>query len=89
MQVLKGALGIAWVAVALIGASVPPARAVDTDTYVVIIDVAGKPMPANEWRSLDENRIVELCRDQDGCTFQMKIDGPAGRSARRRRCICP
>lgn len=32
----------------------------------------------NLWQPLNNDKMVELCRDHDGCTLRLKIDGPDG-----------
>lgn len=71
--------GIVLVAAALIES--PPSAADPTvGSYTVVIDVSKDPVGVQHWKFLDQSKIVALCGDQDGCTFQVKIDGPGGKA---------
>lgn len=44
--------------------------------YSVTLDLSGDA--TDKFQQLDENEVVARCRDLDGCTVWVKIDGPAG-----------
>ncbi len=72
MSELRRAL--VWVAMAL--ASAGAASAAD-EPYVMKMPVTPTgPFPYEEYKALDESAIVRLCRDDDGCTLSLKMDGP-------------
>ena len=46
--------------------------------YFVMIDLSKEPFPAIKRVSLDESKIVALCRTDAGCKMQLKMSGTSG-----------
>ena len=69
-------VGVCLVVMAATAGSLNAAGLDKSAPYTVTLDLTGGP--ADKLQPLDENEVVARCRDANGCTIWLKIDGPAG-----------